>query len=56
MRQIEVSVYLHPVEKQSARVIIKQVTSLSINILSRISYKNLIVDGTRKVKIYLLSG
>ena len=41
-----------PVRKQSAMVIIKQGTSLSINILSRILNKKLIVDGTRKVKIY----
>ena len=45
--------FASPVRKQSARVIIKQVTSLSINILSRILNKKLIVDGTRKVKIYL---
>ena len=44
--------FASPVRKQSARVIIKQVTSLSINILSRILNKKLIVDGTRKVKIY----
>ena len=30
----------------------KKVTSLSINILSRILNKNVIGDGTRKVKIY----
>ena len=45
--------FASPVRKQSARVIIKQVTSLSINILSRTLNKKLIVDGTRKVKIYL---